>query len=535
MDPSWLAITFSDIAWIAIAFFMGLLARLVGLPPLVGFLAAGFALNAFGAAGGDALNEIADLGVTLLLFSIGLKLRLRGLLRPEVWGVASVHMLITVLVFGAAIYGLSVAGLALFGALDVKLALMIAFALSFSSTVFAVKVLEEKGEMASLHGRVSIGILIIQDLIAVLFLTVSTGKIPSPWALALIGLLPLRPLLYRLMDRTGHGELLILYGLLLALGGAAVFELVGMKADLGALVLGVLVAGHPKASELAKSLLGFKDLFLVGFFLSIGLSGVPTFEAIGIAVLLAALVPLKVALFFLLLARFRLRARSSLLTSLSLANYSEFGLIVGAIGVANGWITGDWLTIIAIALSITFVLASPLNAAAHVICARSLERLRPFETRTRLPNDQPVDTGDAEILIFGMGRVGSGAYDVMRERYGRRAIGVDFDSATVGAQQVVGRDVIFGDATDSDFWEKLRPGKIDLVMLALPHHKENMDVAKQLVDGGYAGQIAAIARFADEISELEGQGVHAAFNIYTEAGAGFAEHVCKQFEQQSAG
>jgi len=243
---------------------------------------------------------------------------------------------------------------------------------------------------------------------------------------------------------------------------------------------------------------------------------------------------LKVALFFLLLTRFRLRARSSLLTSLSLANYSEFGLIVGAIGVANGWITGDWLTVIAIALSITFVLASPLNAAAHVICARWLERLKPFETGTRLPNDQPVETGDAEILVFGMGRVGGGAYDVMRERYGRRVMGVDFDSATVQAQQAAGRDVILGDATDSDFWEKLRPGKIDLVMLALPNHKENMDVAKQLVDGGFAGQIAAIARFADEIPELEGQGVHAAFNIYTEAGAGFAEHVCKQFEQPSA-
>jgi len=129
----------------------------VGLPPLVGYLIAGFVLHAFGVEGGETLEKIADLGVTLLLFSIGLKLRLRSLAKPEIWAGASIHMAITILVFGAGIFALSLAGLSAFGALDFKLSVMIAFALSFSSTVFAVKVLEERGEMPSLHGRVSIG------------------------------------------------------------------------------------------------------------------------------------------------------------------------------------------------------------------------------------------------------------------------------------------------------------------------------------------------------------------------------------------
>lgn len=119
----------------------------------------------------------------------------------------------------------------------------------------------------------------------------------------------------------------------------------------------------------------------------------------------------KVALFFLLLTRFKLRARTSLLGSFSLANYSEFGLIVGAIGEANGWISSEWLVIIAIALSTTFVLASPLNAAAHNIYNRFAERLKSYEIKTRHPDDQPIDPGDAEIAIFGMGRAGSGAYN----------------------------------------------------------------------------------------------------------------------------
>lgn len=168
-----------DPIWIAVAFVFGFLAKQVSLPPLVGFLLAEFVLKFFGIEGGETLQQIADLGVTLLLFSIGLKLDVKGLLKPEVWGTASLHLVITVVVFGGAFYGLSLAGVSLFAGLDLATAAMIAFALSFSSTVFAVKVLEERGEMPSIHGRVSIGILIVQDIAAVVFLTLSTGKIPS--------------------------------------------------------------------------------------------------------------------------------------------------------------------------------------------------------------------------------------------------------------------------------------------------------------------------------------------------------------------
>ncbi|MFQ5938237.1 MAG: cation:proton antiporter, partial [Acidiferrobacterales bacterium] len=392
-----------DPIWLVIAFILGLAARHVGLPPMIGFLIAGFVLNAAGIEGGELIEEVADLGVTLLLFTIGLKLRVETLLRPQVWAVASGHMILTVLIFGSGIYALAVSGAALFAELDLMLALLIAFALSFSSTVFAVKVLEEKGEMAALHGRIAIGILIMQDIFAVVFLALSTGKIPSLWAIALLALIPLRPLLTGIMARSGHGELLILYGILIAFGGAALFEAVGVKGDLGALIIGALLANHPKASELAKSLLGFKDLFLVGFFLNVGLSAALSFQAFGIAAILVLLVALKMSLFFVLLTRLQARARTSLLASLSLANYSEFGLIVAAIGVANGWITGDWLAIIAIALSVSFVLASPLNVAAHSIYAHYGEPLRRFETASRLPEEQPIKPGAAEVAIFGMG------------------------------------------------------------------------------------------------------------------------------------
>jgi glutathione-regulated potassium-efflux system ancillary protein KefC len=104
------------------AFVCGALSSLIGLPPLVGYLVAGFALNGFGVQVGSELQVVADLGVTLLLFTIGLKLKLKSLTRPVVWVGATLHMLLTVILFGAGIAIVSMAGLSTFATLDIKTA-----------------------------------------------------------------------------------------------------------------------------------------------------------------------------------------------------------------------------------------------------------------------------------------------------------------------------------------------------------------------------------------------------------------------------
>lgn len=528
-----------DPLWIAVAFLLGFTVKQVGLPPLVGFLAAGFVLNIFGVEGGETLDRVADFGVLLLLFSIGLKLRIKSLLRPEIWAGTSLHMLITVVVFGAGFFALSLTGLSLFAGLSLSSSFLIAFALSFSSTVFAIKILEEKGEMTAPHGRIAIGILIMQDVLAVIFLTFSSGKLPSPWALALIALLLIPVLLKKsplslIINKSGHGELLVLLGVLIPFAGAFLFNVVGLKPDLGALVLGVLLAGHPKAKELSNTMLSFKDLFLVGFFLTIGLSGTPDLQAWGISFLLIFAMPFKIALFFLLLTRFKLRARTATLTSLSLANYSEFGLIIGAAGVANGWLATEWLVIFALALSITFVLASPLNMAAHTLYARWHTWLQRFETKTRLPEDEPLEFGDAKVIVLGMGRVGTEVYNVMRDKYDQAVLGIDYDKEKILHHLSAKRNVIHGDATDSDFWQRVRPSpKIRLIILATSNHSTHMQVITQLRETRNKEMIAAISRYDDEIEELKAAGVQVVFNLYVEAGVGYAEQVYQIFNQQN--
>lgn len=526
MDFEWVAIALGDVTWISLAFVLGFLARYINLPPLVGFLATGFILNYLGITSGETLQKLADLGITLLLFTVGLKLNLKVLIRPQVWSVTLLHTSIIIALFGAVIFGLALTGASLFSGLDLKLSLMLAFALSFSSTVFVVKTLEEKGEMKSLHGRIAIGILVMQDLAAVIFLAASTGKIPSLWALLLFLLIPLRPLFHHFLQKTGHGELLVLYGLVLALGGAELFELAGVKGDLGALIMGLLISTHSKSNEMSKSMLGLKDLFLVGFFLSIGMSGYFSLETLFIGLLIVPFVFIKSSLFFILITRFKLRARTSLLATLNLTNYSEFGLIVIAIGVSNGWLDAQWLVVMAIALSLSFIISAPLNNIDDKLYSQFRTFWMKFQRKERLPDDMLLDTHGSTIAIFGMGRVGTGAYDKMRERHGDTVVGVDFDNYRVNEHQSKGRKVLHGDPSDADFWEKIEQDhSIKLVMLALPNLQANLDALEQLQIISFSGFIAATARFPDEVPILKQARATAVFNIYTEAGAGFANHV----------
>ena len=317
---------------VGLAFVAGLGFRRVGMPPLLGYLVAGFLAGGLQLGDAEVIHALSEVGIILLLFTIGLKLNLRELLAPQVWATASLHTAIVVPLTAAMLLSLPwlLPGVA---EVETSVAWMLAFALSFSSTVFAVKIFDERGEGAALHAKIAIGILVVQDIFAVCYLALSAEHAPSPWAFALLGLPLLRPLLAFLLKQAGHGELLVLFGIAVALGSAEIFELLHLEAGLGALLFGVLLSSSSKSVELYKGLINFKDIFLTAFFLSIGYSGLPSGEMLLVACAIGLLIFLRPLIYFLLLLTFRLRARTSLLVGLSLFNYSEFGLIVAAMAV----------------------------------------------------------------------------------------------------------------------------------------------------------------------------------------------------------
>jgi len=508
------------------AYGFGFAARAVGLPPLVGYLVAGFVLHAFGLESTEAIETIADLGVLLLLFGIGLKLRLRTLSRPQVWATAGGFAIVATAVYGALLLLIGALGVPLARDLDLDSALIVGFALSFSSTVFAVQALEQTNESSSLAGRVAVGVLVLQDIFAVIFLVATSDGWPSPWALLLIpALIALRPVFGWLLDRSGHGEILVLLGITLAVAvGAGAFEAVGLKPDLGALVAGLMLSGHPRAGELSDRLLGFKDLFLVGFFLSIGLAGTPPLPAWVIGLALLVLVPARFSGFFWLFTRFRLRARTSLHASLTLSTYSEFGLIVGSAALAAGLLEQAWVSTIAVAVAGSFVATSWANSARYRLYEAWSGRLSRLERHPPLPEDAVIDCGWARVLVFGMGRVGAGAYDEMVIRRGAVVVGVDRRQETVTAQRKEGRSVIRGDALDLDFWERVQfHPEVELVVIAMSSHRANLEGVRRIREFLPQARIAAIARYPDEVTALQEAGVDVARNLYEEAGQALAD------------
>ena len=521
-----------ELIFISCAFIAGFIALRCHLPPLVGFLITGFVLHAAGYSANTTLVNLADLGVTLLLFSIGLKLDIKMLLAKEIWASATLHNLACTLFFAIALVALQYLGLHSLAGLNFYQLMLIGFALSFSSTVFAVKSLQERGEMHATYGMLAIGILVMQDIFAVIFLSASTGKTPDIYALALF-LLPLaRPVFYKLLDWVGHGEMLVLFGIFFALVlGGGLFESVGLKADLGAIIIGMLLSGHGKASELSKSLFNLKELFLVCFFLNIGLAAQLSVTGGLLAFLLLLLLPFKGALYFWILRPHHFRTRTTLLASLSLLNYSEFGLIVAGLAYHQGWLPADILVALAIAIPCSFVISAPIVRKSNQIYQKSAPWIHSPVADALNPKDRLISAGNAQVIIFGMGRIGTGAYDEIHSRFGKVCLGIELKEDAAQEHKEQGRNVIVGDATDPDFWERiLDTERVKLVLLAMPHNQANKIALALLKQHNYAGQIAAIAEYHDQKEDLLASGAHAAFNIYSEAGTGFARHVCQQLK-----
>jgi len=510
---------------ISLAFFLGLAVKQLGLPPLVGFLAAGFGLNYLAQQTGlvpdytgEVLYHVAHLGVLLLLFTVGLKLKLRQLAQPAVLGGAVLHFAITVAVLAP--------GLRFFLSLDWSVALLVAIALAFSSTVLAAKILETKRELTAFHGRVAIGILIIQDIIALAVLSAWGGQALSPWALLVFALPLLRPALHWLLDVTGHDELLVLMGMLLALvlGGMG-FEAIGLSSEVGALLMGVLLSGHRRAKELSESLWSLKELFLVGFFLQIGMSGLPGAEDWLFAVSLALVLPLKGVLFFFVLVLFRLRGRNAFLGATALTAYSEFGLIVAA-GLP---MMADWLVPLALTVALSFVIAAPLNRVAHPLFERFENRLVRFQTSTAHPDEIPPDLGDARILIFGMGRTGTAAYEALAPGYPRLA-GLDSDPYRVAGHREAGRNAILADAEDTDFWRSVDLAGVEVVLLAMDDIESKLIAARKLRQRGFRGAIISHALYAEHVDAILAAGADETYLTMQEAGISLANHAVEALE-----
>lgn len=505
-----------EIIWLAVAYGLGFVAMLLGLPVFVGYLIAGFALAGAGFEVTPLIDEASHIGVLLLLFTVGLHLNVRKILTREVFATAGIALLISTSIFviTCSMYHL-----------DLKTGLFLGVLLSFSSTVIAAKDLESRNELGAYHGRIAIGILIIQDIVAVALLAMVGEQTPEPIALLAIPLLILcRPLLSILVRNTHSPDLMLLLAVLLALGIAELFHYFHLSPELGALMAGALVAGDERSEQLGERVWALKEIFLIGFFFKVGMLATITADSIFWASLILLVLPFKAVVFFLLLMIFRLRARTAFITGATLTSYSEFTLVGGLAGYTHGLITADYLTVLALATAMSFVINMPVNRLIHSIYDRVSDLLSPLELKglETATHDLSKEPGKVKFLVIGMGRTGGAAYQYLEGMH-YPVLGLDSDPVVVESNAKEGRRVLCADGQDPELWESIDLKTIDGVVVALPQLRSRKQTIRLLREAGYQKHISAFALDDYEQRKLKEAGADVVSLILEDAGARLAE------------
>jgi Kef-type K+ transport system membrane component KefB len=512
---------FSQIALVlAVCVVAGGLATAFRLPPLVGLLVAGIAVGPQGlgiVAPSEEIALLGEIGIALLLFVVGLELDPRVVRRlgPVVLATGLAQVAIT----SAIAFGLAV----LTGATTV-VAAYLAAATAFSSTVVVIKILGDRRELEQLHGRLAVGILIVQDLVVVVLLIAvtataaeGTGGLGAQLAglllrgaillvgVALLGRYVL-PRVTHLVAR--YPELLVLGAVTWAVAAAAAAHLLGFSAEVGAIIAGVALSTSPYREAISGRLTTLRDFLLVFFFIDLGThmevtgdgSGLLTAGVLSLFVLLAK--PTLVAVLTTLLG---FRATTGVRAGLNLAQISEFSLILVALGVGLGQLdpaAAGTVTLIAV---VTITLSTLLSARAEALAPRLSGPLLGLERRTRNRDLNEAPPGLLpSFVVIGFGRLGQQLATELAEQH-ETVLAVDFDPRH-HRSPAGGPPVVYGDAEDPELPDQLPLGQARWVISTLRDNPANRQLAASLRHHGYRGRLALCADHDHELEELRATG-----------------------------
>jgi len=503
--------------------FAGLLLR---QPLIVSFIAVGIVAGPSVldiARSDEQIDLLAELGIAVLLFLVGLKLDF-NLIRTlgPVALVTGLGQVIFTTVFGFGI------GLAL--GLDALTAFYVAVALTFSSTIIIVKLLSDKREIDSLHGRIALGFLIVQDVVVVIAMIVLSAigvgagddaaltdvLVVLGYGLAMLFAVALfiRYVANPLVDRLARApELLVSFAIGWAALLAAVGHYLGFGKELGGLLAGVSLASTAYREAIAARLASLRDFLLLFFFIALGASLDLSIlgASVGPAIVLSLFVLIGNPLIVLIImVTMGYRKRTGFLAGLTVAQISEFSLIFMAMGVTIGHVTDQALGLVTLVGLITIATSTYMITYSHQIYNRMEPLLGIFDRRMAATprEDAPSNTQGHDVILFGLGRYGLGIAGALREA-GLKVLGVDFSPDAIRHARKDGYDVIFGDATDPEFLAHLPLGAAKWLVLAVPEHDTGLthgDPRRALLisirDLGYHGRVAVAAHSEQTAAEL---------------------------------
>lgn len=522
-------------ALLALAAVVGFIGLLLRQPMVVSFIAVGVM------AGPSALNIMqshenidlmAELGIAVLLFLVGLKLDLK--LTRTLGAVALATGLGQVLF--TSVIGFLIA-LAL--GLDAINAFYVAVALTFSSTIIIVKLLSDKREVDSLHGRIAIGFLIVQDLVVVLAMMILSSfgigtqsgsdvdVVAHMVQILLNGVIMLafvlvfiRYIATPLVRRIAHSpELLVTFVIAWAAVLAAVGHYLGFSKELGGLLAGISLASTPFREAIVARLSALRDFLLLFFFIALGTKlDISLLGAqIGPALLLSLFVlignPLIV---MIIMGAMGYRKRTGFMAGLTVAQISEFSLIFIAMGMTLGHVTVESLGLVTLVGLITIAMSVYMITYSHTLYQWLEPLLSPFERKIphREESLEPPEVNERrhDVILFGLGRYGKAIADKLgREHF--RILAIDFNPEAVRRWNHQGHDAAYGDASDQEFIASLPLKHVKWVICALPQHELGVthdDPRLSLIDGlkqqGFSGRIAVSSHHAHDVDGLLARG-----------------------------
>ena len=526
----------------------GFIAQFLRQPLIVAFIAIGILVGPSGLGMVSHSSEIelfARLGIALLLFVVGLKLDLHII--RTVGPVALASGLGQVLFTSVVGYLI-----ALLMGMSPVTALYVAVALTFSSTIIIVKLLSDKREVDSLHGRIAVGFLIVQDIVVVLVMIgltafgqaeegINIGRealvILLKGALMLIGVaLLMRYVLPRLLQRMAHSsELLMLFAIAWAVLGASIGDLLGFSKEVGAFLAGISIASTAYREQVAARLVSLRDFLLLFFFIELGasLDILNLGGQLGTAMIFSLFVLVGNPLIVMAIMGYMgYRKRTGFLAGLTVAQISEFSLILAALGLSLGHLEQDTVGLITLVGLITISVSTYMILYSHPLYALLAPWLSIFERKVAY-REQSTTAGDEEkvdILLIGLGRFGASVATNLRQR-GCRLLAVDFDPQAVQYHTRDGYAVRYGDAEDPEFIASLPLSRATWVVSTVRDRAINRMILHGLKEQGYKGKVAISAAGSYDAKFFEQAGVDMVLVPYTDAAR---EAAAQLFPQKKA-
>ncbi len=515
-------------ALLVLAAFGGFIGILLRQPLIVSFIAVGIIAGPSVldiARSDEHIDLLAELGIAVLLFLVGLKLDL-SLVRTL--GTVALMTGLGQVAF-TTLFGFLI-GLAL--GLDPVTSIYVAVALTFSSTIIIVKLLSDKREIDSLHGRIALGFLIVQDLVVVFAMIVLSAigvgaGGDAAWAdvflvfgygaMMLVGVgLFIRYLADPLVERLSRApELLVSFSIAWAALLAALGFYLGFGKELGGLLAGVSLASTPFREAIAARLASLRDFLLLFFFIALGASLDMSIlgASIGPAIIFALFVLIGNPLIVLaIMGAMGYRKRTGFLAGLTVAQISEFSLIFMAMGVSIGHVQDQALGLVTLVGLITIAASTYMITYSHQLYDRVEPLLGIFERR-RAGGKEEASTASRsgyDVILFGLGRYGSAIANQLRVGE-LRVLGVDFNPVAIRHAREQGFDVLYGDATDPEFLAHLPLDGASWAISAVPEHDTGIShddprrsIIRALKDQNFAGRIAVAVhgeQTADSVRE----------------------------------